>query len=140
MTAFDAVDDSHHRHRDFRLWHKTEVPPASRDFRFWAFSGHHKRGSRLPFMTPSGSRQLGRAALGKRPLGTKQSQTPQGIDERLRAQREHPRCTSALKIIQPNAENIHSRFSENAGSAIGENSGCSSHPGSRAVLPAQELT
>ncbi len=40
MTAFDAVDDSHHRHRDFRLWHITDISLMDGDFRFRALSGH----------------------------------------------------------------------------------------------------
>ena len=33
-----------------RLWHKTEVPPAGRDFRFRGHNGHQNRGSRLPLV------------------------------------------------------------------------------------------
>ena len=40
--------------RDVRLWHQTEVPPASCNFRFRGFNGHQSRGSRLPLLTQSG--------------------------------------------------------------------------------------
>ncbi len=44
---------------DVRLWHKAEVPPASRDFRFRGYNGHQNCGSRLPLLTqPVSKRRL----------------------------------------------------------------------------------
>ncbi len=55
------------RHAVFRLWHITEVLPASRDFRFGAFNGHQNHGSWLSPVTATQGKRAGQDESNSRP-------------------------------------------------------------------------
>ncbi len=50
-SAFDAVDGSHHRHRNVCSWLKADIQSPKIDFRFTLKSGHSEAHAGLPLLT-----------------------------------------------------------------------------------------